>query len=52
MVGVLRGGIDLDTRDLSGDIDIEIATQQVVPRRGAVVLAKLAGSNGRRVQFE
>ncbi|MGF6127164.1 outer membrane usher protein [Pseudomonas frederiksbergensis] len=44
--------ISLDTRDLGGNIEIENATQQVVPRRGAVVLATFAGSSGRRVQFE
>jgi outer membrane usher protein len=43
--------INLDTRDLGGDIEIENATQQVVPRRGAVVLARYASKTGRRVQF-
>ncbi|MDH4607425.1 fimbrial biogenesis outer membrane usher protein [Pseudomonas sp. BN102] len=44
--------ITLDTRNLGGDIEIENATQQVVPRRGAVVLARYVGKKGRRVQFE
>lgn len=43
--------ISLDTRDLGGDFEIENATQQVVPRRGAVVLARYASKTGRRVQF-
>jgi len=43
--------INLDTRDLGGDIEIENATRQVVPRRGAVVLARYASKTGRRVQF-
>ncbi len=43
--------VSLDTRDLGGDIEIENATQQVVPRRGAVVLARYASKTGRRVQF-
>jgi len=43
--------ISLDTRDLGTDIEIDNATQQVVPRRGAVVLARYASKTGRRVQF-
>ena len=43
--------ISLDTRDLGGDFEIENATRQVVPRRGAVVLARYASKTGRRVQF-
>jgi len=43
--------INLDTRDLGGDVEIENATRQVVPRRGAVVLARYASKTGRRVQF-
>lgn len=43
--------INLDTRDLGGDIEIENASQQLVPRRGAVVVAKYASKKGRRVQF-
>jgi len=44
--------ISLDTSDLGGDIEIDNATQQLVPRRGAVVLARYIGKSGRRVQFE
>ena len=44
--------ISLDTRDLGADIEIDNATQQLVPRRGAVVVARYAGKTGRRVQFE
>ena len=44
--------INLDTRDLGGEIEIDNATQQVVPRRGAVVLARYISKTGRRVQFE
>ncbi|MGE8459275.1 MAG: fimbria/pilus outer membrane usher protein, partial [Pseudomonas alloputida] len=44
--------ISLDTSDLGGDIEIDNATQQLVPRRGAVVLARYTGKSGRRVQFE
>ena len=44
--------ISLDTRDLGGDIEVDNATQQLVPRRGAVVLARYTGKSGRRVQFE
>ena len=44
--------ISLDTRDLGGDVEITQATQQVVPRRGAVVLARYSGKTGRRVLFE
>ena len=43
--------INLDTRDLGGDIEIDNATRQVVPRRGAVVLARYTSKTGRRVQF-
>ncbi|WLH33117.1 fimbrial biogenesis outer membrane usher protein [Pseudomonas sp. FP2196] len=44
--------ISLDTRDLGADVDIENASQQRVPRRGAIVKASYAGKSGRRVQFE
>ena len=43
--------INLDTRDLGGDVEIDNATRQVVPRRGAVVLARYTSKTGRRVQF-
>ncbi|WP_095631083.1 fimbria/pilus outer membrane usher protein [Pseudomonas sp. PICF141] len=44
--------ISLDMRDLGADVEIENATQQVVPRRGAAVLVRYASQTGRRVQFE
>ncbi|MDH4555998.1 fimbrial biogenesis outer membrane usher protein [Pseudomonas sp. BN417] len=44
--------ITLDTRNLGGGIEIDNATQQVVPRRGSVVRARFEGKKGRRVQFE
>ncbi|KTC20206.1 fimbrial protein [Pseudomonas marginalis ICMP 9505] len=44
--------ISLDTRDLGGDVEITNATQQLVPRRGAVVVAHYSGTSGRRVLFE
>lgn len=44
--------ITLDTRNLGGDIEIDNATQQVVPRRGAITLARFSGKRGRRIQFE
>ncbi len=44
--------ISLDTRDLGADVEIENATQQVVPRRGAAVLVRYLSETGRRVQFE
>lgn len=44
--------ISLDTRDLGADIEIDNATQQVVPRRGAAVLVRYVAQSGRRVQFE
>jgi len=44
--------ISLDTRDLGADVEITNATQQVVPRRGAIVVAHYSGTTGRRVLFE
>ncbi|MFW9081403.1 fimbria/pilus outer membrane usher protein [Pseudomonas sp. P2757] len=44
--------ISLDTRDLGANVEIENATQQVVPRRGAAVLVRYLSQTGRRVQFE
>ncbi len=44
--------ITLDTRNLGGGIEIDNATQQVVPRRGAIVRARYEGKKGRRVQFQ
>ncbi len=44
--------ISLDTRDLGAEVEIDNATQQVVPRRGAAVLVRYPSRTGRRVQFE
>ncbi|MNF30535.1 Outer membrane usher protein FimD precursor [compost metagenome] len=44
--------ITLDTQNLGSGVDLENATQQVVPRRGAAVLARFEGKKGRRIQFE
>lgn len=44
--------VAIDTRNLSADIEFENTTMQVVPRRGAVVLARFQASTGRRVQFQ
>ncbi|UOP11156.1 fimbria/pilus outer membrane usher protein [Pseudomonas palleroniana] len=44
--------VSLDTRDLGGDVEISNATQQLVPRRGAIVVAHYSGTTGRRVLFE
>ncbi|WP_106803267.1 fimbria/pilus outer membrane usher protein [Pseudomonas sp. S5D5] len=44
--------ISLDTRDLGGNVEVTNATQQLVPRRGAVVVAHYSGTTGRRVLFE
>lgn len=44
--------VSLDTRQLGAGVEIEQAVAQVVPRRGAVPLARFAASVGRRVQFE
>lgn len=44
--------LSLDTRNLGGDIELDNATQQRVPRRGAVVVARFEGRKGRRVQFD
>ncbi|WP_181456740.1 fimbria/pilus outer membrane usher protein [Pseudomonas fluorescens] len=44
--------INVDTRELGADIDLDTATQQVIPRRGAVTVARFEAKSGRRVQFE
>lgn len=44
--------VSLDTRNLGGEIELDNATQQLVPRRGSIVRASFEGSKGRRVQFE
>lgn len=44
--------VNLDTRDLGSDIEIDTPTQQLIPRRGSITLARFATKLGRRVQFE
>ena len=44
--------VGLDTQGLGADVEISDNMQQVVPRRGAVVLAAFKSEVGRRVQFE
>lgn len=44
--------ITLDTRNLGGDIELDNATQQLIPRRGAIVKAIFESKKGRRVQFK
>ncbi len=44
--------VSLDTRNLGGEIELDNATQQLVPRRGSIVRARFEGSKGRRAQFE
>lgn len=44
--------ISLDTRDLGANVEVTNATQQRVPRRGAIVVARYSGTTGRRVLFE
>lgn len=44
--------VNLDTRQLGADIDVDNAIVQVVPRRGAVSVVHFTASVGRRVQFE
>lgn len=44
--------VNLDTRDLGSDIEIDTPSQQLVPRRGSITLARFATKLGRRVQFE
>ncbi|TDV46498.1 outer membrane usher protein [Pseudomonas graminis] len=44
--------VNLDTRQLGADIELENAVDQVVPRRGAAPLVSFRTAIGRRVQFE
>ena len=44
--------VNLDTRQLGADVELENAVDQVVPRRGAAPLVSFRTSIGRRVQFE
>ncbi|MBB4864072.1 outer membrane usher protein [Pseudomonas nitritireducens] len=43
--------MNLDTQTLGSDVEVSDTSQQVVPRRGAVVKARFAAASGRRVQF-
>lgn len=44
--------INLDSSQLGADIEIDNTTQQVIPRRGSVTVARFNVKQGRRVQFE
>lgn len=44
--------VGLDARGTTAGVDVDTAMQQVVPTRGAVVLATFSATRGRRVQFE
>ncbi|OCX18579.1 fimbria/pilus outer membrane usher protein [Pseudomonas graminis] len=44
--------VNLDTRQLGADVELENAVDQVVPRRGAAPLISFRTAIGRRVQFE
>lgn len=44
--------VSLDTRQLGADVELENAITQVVPRRGAMPVARFKANTGRRVQFE
>lgn len=44
--------ISLDSSQLGADIELENAVQQLVPRRGAVVLSRYQAQLGRRIQFQ
>ncbi|MGY2138903.1 fimbria/pilus outer membrane usher protein [Pseudomonas reactans] len=44
--------INLDSSQMGADVEIDNPTQQVIPRRGSVTVARFAVKKGRRVQFE
>lgn len=44
--------IAIDGKGMSADVEIEGGMEQVIPRRGAAVLATFKSEEGRRVQFE
>jgi outer membrane usher protein len=44
--------VNLDTRQLGADVELDNAVDQVVPRRGAAALVRFRTAVGRRVQFE
>lgn len=44
--------ISLDSSEQGADVELENAVQQLVPRRGAVVLSRYQVQLGRRIQFQ
>jgi outer membrane usher protein len=44
--------VNLDTRQLGADVELDNAVNQIVPRRGAAALVSFPTAVGRRVQFE
>jgi outer membrane usher protein len=44
--------VTVDTRNLGAGTEIDNPTQQIIPRRGSVTVARFNAKNGRRVQFE
>lgn len=44
--------IRLDSSQMGAGIEIDNSTQQVIPRRGSITVARFAVKKGRRVQFE
>jgi outer membrane usher protein len=44
--------VSLDTRQLGADVELDNAVTQIVPRRGAMPVARFKAATGRRVQFE
>lgn len=47
-----RNWLSVETSTLGSEVELENTSQQVVPRRGAIVHARFAAESGRRVQFE
>lgn len=43
--------INLDTQTLGADVEVNETSRRLVPRRGAVVMARFDATSGRRVQF-
>lgn len=44
--------VKLDSSQMGADVEIDNPTQQLIPRRGSVTVARFAVNTGRRVQFE
>lgn len=44
--------VKLDSSQMGADVEIANPTQQLIPRRGSVTVARFAVNTGRRVQFE